>query len=116
MNVMWLRWRWRDRWQVHLVICQSHQPHASLYMVKGPTTEYAWGVHTSYGILPRGPGISNAESHVSSQDPPESFSGFQPPLLVLHMQSGFRKRARPCEMKETPKEEATPEKAHRRGH
>ena len=47
MNVMWLRWRWRDgvrqsgmraRWQVQLVIRRSHQPHASLYVVKGRAT------------------------------------------------------------------------------
>lgn len=51
MNVyVVLRWRWRDgvksmrpRWQVQLVICRSHQPHASLNMVRGRTTPYAWG-------------------------------------------------------------------------
>ena len=31
----------RARWQVQLVICRSHQPHASLYAVRGRTTSYA---------------------------------------------------------------------------
>ena len=33
----------RARWQVQLVICRSHQSHASPNMVRGRTTSSAWG-------------------------------------------------------------------------